>query len=304
MTHTKSELTQGVLGNTDLEWNTKLESLINVHFELAHQRVDGFYNKYFASFKSILGRHWQHRRDIPRDLITIPRTTWRFAKRLAGRKGTASKIKLSGKELAVTKLIIDELLQLRRLEQDIFQFVLGQSEINLQQLQELQEILGDYTPDNAQQKIDLALRRLTVTQEGGRDVLVFLTLGLIGRPFADKVVFGSALGIGSTAATGIYISQQSFIGAIWTKWMGVPLWVSISGALVGISALLLATPMIAPVVEFGVNRFRAKPLLHGVIDQVRHNLLNAKTDTTSIAGLIGSYIQLMPDLLQILRAIR
>lgn len=304
MAYTMIEPTESVLGSAEPEWNIKLESLIKAHFEQAHQRVDGFYAKYFASFKSILGRHWRHRRDIPRDLVTIPRTTWRFAKRLAGRKGATSKINFSGKELAITKLIIDELLEFRRLEQDIFQLVLSQSTINLPQLQELQEILRGYTPEKAQQKIDLALRRLTVTQEGGRDVLVFLTLGLIGRPFADKVVFGSALGLGSTAATSFYVSQQGFIGAIWAKWMGVPLWVSIGGALVGFTALLLTTPMIAPVVEFGVNRFRAKPFLHGVIDRVQQNLLDAKTDAASIAGFIGSYIQLMPDLLQILRAIR
>lgn len=293
-----------ILNSADTEWRTQLEALINDHFEQAHQRVDKFYALYFASFKSIIGRHWRHRRDIPRDLITIPRTTWRLAIRLAGRKGKNSKVKFSGKELAVANLIIDKLLQFRRLERKIFNLVLDQEAIHLKQVQELQELLKEYSPAQAQKKIDLALHRLTVTQEGGRDALVFLTLGLIGRPLGDKVVFGSALGLGSTAATSLYISQQGFIGALWMKWMGVPVWVSVSGALAGFTTLLLTTPLISPVVEFGVNRFRAKPFLHNVIDQVQHSLLDTKTDVSSIVGYIGSYIQLLPELLQMLRAVR
>jgi len=292
------------LDSSDGEWRAKLEALINSHFEQAHQRVDGFYDLYFASFKSIVGRHWRYRRDIPRDLITIPRTTWRLVTHLTGRKGNYSKVKFSGKELAIANLIIDELLQFRLLEREIFKLILNQDAISLKQVQELQELLEEYSPAQAQQKIELALHRLTVSQEGGRDALVFLTLGLIGRPLSDKVVFGSALGLGSTAATSLYISQQGFIGALWVKWMGVPMWVSVSGALAGFTALLLTTPLISPAVEFAVNRFRAKPFLHNIINRVQDTLLDTNTDVSTIAGYIGSYIQLLPELLQMLRAIR
>ncbi|MBU2713329.1 hypothetical protein [Zooshikella harenae] len=285
------------------QWEAELQALVKKHFAEAQQRVDVVYSNHFASFSRVLHRHWQHRKDIPRDLATIPRATWRLAKRLTGRH-TEKPLTLSQKEIAISQILINDLLDLPSLEQLIIAHITKHPDVNPEDWQELKQIIDSYTPEQAQQHLQQALSRLTLTHEGSRDMVIFFTLGLIGRSFSDKLVFGSALGLGSAAATSLYISQQSYWGALWAKWAGVPTWISVGGAISGAVVLLAATPFIAPLTEYGVNKFRAKKFLHEVITRVENSILQTKPDATSIIAHIGTYIQLLPDLLTALRAIR
>lgn len=291
-----------ILNSTE-QWEEELQALVKSHFTAAQERVDKVYAEHFASLRRVLHRHWQHRKDIPRDLATIPRATWRLAKRLAG-KHIEKPLSLSQKEIEISQILINELLDLPSLEQTIITHITKHPDVNPEDWLEIKQIIGTYTPEQAQQHLQQALSRLTITHEGSRDMAIFFTLGLIGRSFSDKLVFGSALGIGSAAATSLYISQQSYWGALWAKWAGVPTWISVGGAVSGAVVLLAATPLIAPLTEYGVNKFRAKKFLHEVITRVENSILQTKPDATSIIAHIGTYIQLLPDLLTALRAIR
>lgn len=285
------------------QWEQELQDLIQGHFTAAHLRVDCVYLKHFASLHTILYRHWQYRQDIPRDLANIPRAILRLGKRMVGRN-EESAITLSQKELAITDILVDELLDLHLLEQVLVEQIKKHPNVDTAHLDELQQLVNEYTPEQAHQRLHQALSRLTLTHEGSRDMVIFFTLGMLGRSFNDKLAFGSALGLGSAAATSLYISQQSYWGALWAKWAGVPAWISISGAVGGALVLLAATPLIAPLTECGVNRIRARKFLHEVVSRVENNILQTKPDATSIAAHIGTYIQFLPDLIQALRAIK
>ncbi|TQV67979.1 hypothetical protein FKG94_24400 [Exilibacterium tricleocarpae] len=284
-------------------WQQQLEDLARSHFDAARQRVDDVYGRHFAKLSVIARRHWQHRRDIPRDLANMPRSLWHLGRRLAGKDASEAR-PLSSKERTIMQIVVEELLAIPQLEKNILDHIQQHPSIDPTAVAQLHLLLERYTPQQAQQRLQQALARLTVSQEGGRDMFVFITLGVLGRSLSDKVAFGSALGLGATAATGIYLGQQSFLAALWTKWFGVPAWVSASGALSGFLVLLLVTPAIAPLTEFGINRIRARVLLHDMIDRVEHNVLHTKLDATSVAGHIGSYMQLLPDFLQLLRSLR
>ena len=285
-------------------WRQAADRLIAEHFDAAHRRADAVYLQRFASLGGVLHRHWRHKRDIPRDLANIPRALWQLTARLAGSPVDKGPATLSGKELAIAECIMQEVLQLHRLERELIALVRQYAQVDTEQWRELERIFEDYTPEQARQRVDQALGRLTVTQQGSRDALIFLTLGLVGRSLTDKVVFGSAIGLGSTAATSFYLSQQSFFGVLWAKWFGLPGWVSLSGAVGGFATLLIVTPIVAPLVECGVNRLRARSLLHGIVDRVQENLSRSGPDVASVAGHIGSYLQLLPDLIQVLRTLR
>ena len=284
-------------------WETQLNTLIEEHFAGVRERVAPFYDRHFASLRRIASRHWQYRRDIPRDLATLPRFTWRALQRLTGRRVMSTR-RYSAKELALAGLIGSELLHLPDLEEKLLRHLSQHPRLDLSKQDEVQAILARYSPTDLEQRLQEAVARLAVDHEGSRDVLVFMALGLMGRAVSDKVAFGSAGLLGATAAGSLYISQQSFFAGVWAKWVGVPGWVSLAGGGAGILALLLLTPMLAPLVEFGVNRFRAERMLGNLVAQVQQQLQHPGNDGYTLAAYAGTYIQLLPDLLNILRSLR
>ncbi len=285
-------------------WQEQLRALVTGHFGAARKRVDSVYRQHFASLPVVIGRHWRYKRDVPKDLANIPRNLWQLARQLSGGKNSPPARALSQKEQAVMQIIVEQLLAMSQLEAGIIAHIQQHPGVQSQLLDELHEWIGQYTAEEARTRLHHAMARLTVPQEGGRDVFIFITLGIAGRSLSDKIAFGSAVGVGSATATSFYIGQQSFFGALWAQWFGAPAWVAASGAAAGFLVMLMVTPAIAPLTEFGINRIRAKAFLHEVVDQVEHNVLHTGTDATSVAGHIGSYLQLLPDLLQILKSLR
>lgn len=284
-------------------WQTELDALLNEHFGEVRQRIPAFYEQYFASLRRIASRHWQHRRDVPRDLATLPRFTWRALQRLGGRRGTTAR-RFSAKELTLAGLIGGELLHLPELEEKLLRHLGRHPGLDLDKQREVQDILARYSPADLELRLRDAVARLAVDHEGSRDLLLFLALGMIGRAASDKVVFGSAGLLGASAASSLYLSQQSFFASVWAKWVGVPTWVSLAGGTAGLALLLLLTPVLAPFVEFAVNRFRAERMLGELVDQVQQQLQNPGHDGYTLAAYAGSYIQLLPDLLNILKSLR
>ena len=168
----------------------------------------------------------------------------------------------------------------------------------------MEALLQRYSPAELELRVREAVARLAVDHEGSRDVLLFITLGVAGRLVSDKIAFGSAGVLGATAASSLYLSQQSYLSALWAKWFGLPGWVSITGGALGFAALILLTPVVAPLVECGINRFRAERTLQRLIDEVQQQLQSPGTDGYTLAAYAGTYVQLLPDLLHILRSLR
>lgn len=291
-------------------WQESLERTVCAHFAEARQRVDPVYRAHFADLGSVYRRHWRHRGDIPRDLVNIPRSLWRLLAQ-GGRAITRARpvaaptaSRLSKKEQAIARILIEELLQLPQLEQLLLVHIQQHPLATEEHWRELQQLLAQHSPEQARRRLNQALTRLTAAQEGSRDMMLFLALGMLGRSFGDKIAFGSAMGLGSAAATSVYIGQQSFWGSLWVQWFGAPGWVAATGAAGGILAVILVTPLIAPLTEYGINRVRAKKFLFESVDRVERNILHTRADAGSVVGQMGSFIQLLPELLQLLRGLK
>jgi len=285
-------------------WQRQWQIIVTEHFAAARARVDAVYQLHFASLAAVSKRHWQHRADIPRDLLNLPRAAWRLTSRIWQKHGEPGVYQATGKELALIKIINDDLLALAELQAQFHQHLQRHPNYDSEVIEELESVLQQLKPDHAELKLQIAVERLRLSHEGSRDLLLFISLGLLSRALADKVAYGGAAAIGSALATSVYLGQQSFLGTLWATWFGAPTWVAAAGAVGGIGLVLLATPLLSPLTETGINRFRAKKVLHRIVDETERQTAHAKIDLASSAGQIATYLQLIPDVVQLLKQIR
>ncbi|MCA6064371.1 hypothetical protein [Thalassolituus marinus] len=276
-------------------YTQQLTALIEEHFALAEQRVDTVYQLHFASVRQVSARHWRHRTDIPQDLLLLPRSLAAIVLRKQYSQ------RLSGKQQALQQILRDDLLDLKGLDERIQAYcdeVLMRHQLHEENLIPLSETQKhDY-----ENYVRHQLQRLHLPADGLREGLVAVTLMLTGRMLGDKALLSSAASIGGTLAGSAYISQQSWWGGVWAGWFGVPGWVTWAGVGGGIASLLLLSPLLAPGVEWAVNRLRARRLLLQTVHQARDQLLTP--DNLITLGKLGLYLQLLPDLAQYLARLR
>ncbi|WP_430459866.1 hypothetical protein ACQUQU_11685 [Thalassolituus sp. LLYu03] len=277
------------------EHERQLLSLMDAHFQQAAERVDVVYRQHFASQAAVLRRHWTHRRDIPNDLMILPRTLGRVLLRRQGAQ------EMSGKQQALRRILEEDLLDLPGLQSTLSAYCEGAAAaagLGAQQLaalsQEQQQAFAAY--------LQRQLERLHLPADGVREGLLAIGIMLGGRVLGDKALLSSAASLGGTLATSLYVSQQSWWGALWAGWFGTPGWVTLAGAGSGIAALLLLSPLLAPGVELGMNRLRARRLLTQTVEQAVAQV--HQPDTLLTASRLGLYLQLLPDLAQYLARLR
>lgn len=285
----------------------QLRALICDHFAQANARVEPVYQRHFASAGVILNRHWRHKSDIPHDLMALPRSLSLSLLKLGRRISQAEAedypqpIKESGKQAELRNIINEELLDLPGLEEKLEQFC-------QQALLQYQQQIADHPQLNADQQqqfhqyVQHQIDRLHLTNEGMREGLLALTIVITGRALGDKAILSSAASLGGTLASSVYIGQQGWLAALWASWMGVPGWVSVAGASAGILSLLILSPLLAPGLEWGVNRLRSRTVLEQTVNNAEQQLL--KKDGLLAASKIGVYLQLLPDIAQFIQKLR
>ncbi|GAA3947717.1 hypothetical protein [Allohahella marinimesophila] len=285
----------------------ELRAIVKTHFVAARARVGDVSKGELLSARSIARRHWQYRRDIPRDLVSMPRTVWRGMRGLLRRSGpeeSGSPKVLSGMEAAMLIVIRNDLLDLPGLQFKLHERLL-EADPQLDDAQALlQELAGEDRLDAVERYLAGELERLSTPSEGTRDLLVFMLIGVISRGSGLNATFGSALAAGSATASAVYVASQSWWGALWLQFSGMPAWVSVAGAVGGLGVAVVLTPALAPLSEWLVNRWRGERYLHDLVDQVEHNLLENRKDGLDLAGRLAGLAQFAPDLLALLRAIR
>jgi len=278
------------------EHTDALQQLLDQHFALAGQRVDAVYRRHFAPARAVFARHWRHRRDIPGDLLALPRTLLGLLHRRPG--GIASP---SGKQQEMRRILEQELLDLPALEASLQHYC--------------EQIIEHYRLDLADQPtltpaqrqefehyVEHQLVRLHLPSEGLREGLLALTIMLTGRLLGDKAMLSSAASLGGTVAGSVYLGQQGWWGAFWASWFGVPAWVSWVGIGSGVLSALLLSPLLAPGVEWGMNRLRARRVLQQTVQQAKEKLTSK--DGVLLASRLGVYLQLLPDLAQFLARLK
>lgn len=297
-----SENTSTALASDNGKHIAALEDIIREHFKQVEQEVDPIYLHYFASAKIVFFRHWQHKKDIPHDLIALPRSLLRTTVRwMRPNKVNATPLPESGKQQELRRIIQEELLKLSDLEHKLesyCQSVLNQYQESIQDVEQLTEKQQQDFQSYVQHQLD----RLNLTHEGVREGLLTLTIIVTGKALGDKAILSSAASLGGTLASSIYISQQGWLGALWASWMGAPSWVGLVGAGAGLAALLLLSPLLAPAVELGVNRIRSRKVLRQTVRQAEQQLLSK--DKVYLASRMGVYLQLLPDLAQFIARLK
>lgn len=278
------------------QWANELAEDIDWHFLQAHERLEEVYRREFKALPAVMRRHWQHRRDIPADLAALPRSLWRIV-----RRRPQSVRPLTGKEQAVAQLLADHVIDLNGLQTLLMNRLTSHPDYDPNAVAQLQSELAPLQPELAERRLKQAVARWGLSQDSSRDMLVFLALGLAGRGLSDKVLFGSASLLGASAASSLYIANQGWLAAWWSSWVGVPAWVSISGAAAGMVGVLLLTPLAAPFVECGMNRMWRRQRLHRLLDEVHRQL---RPPLREQLWHYGSYLQFLPDLLLLLRQLK
>lgn len=277
------------------QWARQLTADIDQHFAGAHLRLEAVYRREFRSLPAVLGRHRRHWRDIPADLAALPRSLWRLLRRNRQTR------RLSGKEQAVAQLLSEEVIDLPALQALLLSGVARHPDYHAGSAPASPESLVLASPQQAEERLQRAVARWGLSHDSSRDMLVFLALGLAGRSLSDKVMFGSASVLGAWAAASLYIANQGWIGGWWASWFGVPGWVSATGAVAGMLGVFLLSPLLAPFVEWIMNRVWRRRRLHRLLDEVRGQLQVPLGDQL---WQCGSYLQFVPDILLLLRQLR
>ncbi|BFM06954.1 hypothetical protein GCM10025791_05360 [Halioxenophilus aromaticivorans] len=300
-----SSMSQATPTSSELiHWQQQWQADVVQHFTDARLRVDRVYAEHFASLKAVYHRHWRHRGDVPKDLLNLPRALWRLVSAPIRKNQPQSQPAPTGKEMALIEVINTDLLAMPELQAKFHQQLKSHPNYQGEALQELEALLKNLSPEEAHEKLQIAVERLRLSHEGTRDLFLFVSLGLLSRSLADKVAFGGAAAVGSSLATSAYLSQKSFLGALWAGWFGAPSWVATAGAVGGIGLVILATPVISPLTETGINRLRAKKILRNIVDETETQVRHAKFDIGSSAGQIATYMQMLPDIVQLLKQLR
>ena len=279
------------------QWQSQLLGAIDDHFAGAHQRVDRAYRQHFASLRAILGRHWQHRRDVPADLLAAPRALWHTVRRSKSQQARP----LTGKEQAVAAVMAEQVLDLPGLQALMLEHLRHHPDYHQREFDELRALLAPYDSAQAARRLQLAVAQWGQRHDSNRDLLLFFSLGLLGRAVSDKIAFGSASLIGMSAASSVYISQQGALSALWASWFGVPGWVAVSGALAGFAVVIAATPILSPFIEYGFNRYRTRQRLQKMVEQVHRDVRQPLSERL---WQYSGYLQFIPDLIQILKQLR
>lgn len=280
-----------------------LADILRHHFAEARERVPRVYREHLATARPIWQRHWTHRRDVPADLLALPRLLWRQGRRLL-RRPAPHPPALTGKEQALLGILREDLLDLPGLQRQL-EVALAQASADLADCEALlaRQAAAGRLPE-LEGWLQRQIERHSGPREGTRDLLVFLLVGLAARSGGLDVTFGSAIAAGSAAATAVYLSSQSWWGSLWIHLTGIPGWVSVAGALGGATAGLLLAPLVAPFGEWVVNRWRGEHYLRDIVDRTETSLLETRHDGLDFLGQLAALTQFAPDLLALLRSWR
>lgn len=284
--------------NETLDHKAALEGIIIGHFSDARKRVDAVCADQFFSLKAVSKRHWNNKKDIPQDIAAVPRAGWGLAKKLVGNKTLTNRLP-SGKEQALLEIVTQDLLQLDGLSGKLNSYLEQEVKDVGLTTKDLSSLLDKGNAPLVETWLKQRIETHSVAQEGVRESLVFIATGLVGRAFSDKAVFGSSMGLGSMAATSLYLSNQGWWSGLMMQVFGVPGWVTVAGMMGGVVATLAIMPVISPLVETGVNRFRAQRMLTKIVDSVEQDMMKESPEIAGIAGRLATFIGLLPDLLQI-----
>jgi hypothetical protein len=280
-----------------------IRQIIGDHFDEAERRLDDVYRLHFRNIGAIAKRHWRHKKDIPSDLMALPRHTWNLIATKVFRK-RGKPLPRGGKARELDFIVSEQLLDLKGLEEKLQAYVeVYQLKFENEFTTLLEEIPGLRRQEFAKE-LEKKLEKLSTPIEGTRETIMFLIVGIVGRVYSDKVTFGSAAATGQAIATSLYVNQLSWFGSLWFGLFGsVPSWVTAAGAGGGILAGAIIAPLLAPILELGVNRARAKKVLKKTIDAARQKLTSEGPDAHDVAGKIAIYLQLLPDVVYLTRKI-
>lgn len=273
--------------------------IINDHFNLAIDSVDDIYDKYFYDIKSVIDRHWRHKKDIPYDAVAPFKYAYNFVSKKVFPNRKIKTLPPSGKTQEMELIISEQLLDLPGLEKKINEYVIPYQKRFEQELSEILEKVPALQRDKFTEELKAQIDRLQTPVEGAREAALFLVVGVVGKVFSGT--FCGTISTGQAVATTIYMGQLSWFGTWWAHIFGAPAWVGVTGGVVGILVTLVVAPLLTPFFEVGINRIRAKKILRESICCARKKLTDTDSDAFDVAGKTAIYLQFLPDVIDAAR---
>lgn len=273
--------------------------IINNHFDIAELRIDEVYSQHFSDINTVFARHWRHKKDIPYDLVSPFKYAYDcVAKKIIPNKKSC-KFPRSGKSAEMEQIFSEQLLDLPGLEREVNAYVKPYQDLFEKELSDVLETVPALQREEFTEKLKLQIDRLQTPIDGAREAALFLVAGIVGKVFSGN--FGGSFAAGSAVGQTIYISQLSWFGSLWANIFGAPAWVGIVGGGVGLLATLILAPILTPLFEVGINRFRAKEILKLSVNSAREKLTGNGTDAFDVAGKTAIYLQFLPDIIDAAR---
>lgn len=284
-----------------MDHEARIRSIIHRHFDDAEKNIEPFRRKYLLSPKYVYGRHARNWKDVPMDFLLLPRSLAQLPARLLRRR--LKPLPKSRKVRELEALISRELLDLPGLEQKLKAYVEPHKVRFENNLAEVVDSVPVFKQDEFQKELERRMEDLTIPADGVREALIFLMTGLVGKLVPGPVIFGSALSTGQAAATALYMAKASWFESILItlSLSSVPGWVGAAGAAGGLALGLVTVPLLAPMMELGINKMRSRKVLQSIIYQARGKITGKGRDAVNAAGRLAVYLQVMPDVVKTAR---
>jgi len=273
--------------------------LIDGHFINAEKRVDEVCEQYFADVKTVFGRHWRHKKDIPYEIVTPFKYAFDFIAKNFFANNKTGAFPQSGKSQELVQIISEKLLDLPGLESKLSNYVAPYQKRFEQELSNILETIPSLQREKFTDELKLSIDRLQTPVDGARETALFLVAGIVGKVYSGA--FSGTFSAGAAVSEVVYISQLSWFGSLWANFFGAPAWVGWVGGIGGLLATLIVAPLLTPFIEIAINRIRAKKILRSSIKGAREKLSGNDSDAFDLAGKTAIYLQFLPDVLDAAR---
>jgi hypothetical protein len=302
-----------------------LATIIDDHLRDAESRINTIYEQHFGNAGAVFSRHIKHWKDAPKDLGQPFLGLWNVtARKLQGKPPVYFE---TGKRAELVSLISNELLELPELEKKICDHIRPFQESVQEEIQSLLDRVPEDRREKVERELKGALENLDVPVETLRDVAATVLMGCASAVWGTKGFVYGTVGAGQSLVTAIWAANLGWYGgfAYWVSgttvggwisgtWVGgllgisgAPAWVSVAGGAGGFLAAIVLIPVMGPVCEWGVNKFKGRSTLDRAVQAARDSLIGdqskTRVDETTVLAKTYQYGDMLNNLANMVRSV-
>lgn len=265
------------------ELAAQLRQKILEHLDAAEAQLGEAYQQ-LRQFKDIRRRHWSYPKEAILDPLRPLLRLFKQDHKLPNRRDQQLSLALTEEWLALPQLF-------QQLNKLCLEYSDSDPLHHLNQTQQTQLI----------EALNKQMTRLGLSRDGLRDGGMIAAIALGQLVAKQSSVSGSAFALGAGVGGNLYLAQHTGFNWLWLHVTGVPAWVSIASGLAGLLLTLMMLPLISPLAEWLIWRWRGKRIMKDYLHQVREALLKPKYNGVDAASILAQYAQWLPDALALIR---